>query len=141
MVYLSIFFSALISATLLPASSELLLSGMIAQQVGSVFILWLCATMGNVLGSCVNYYLGTRVEVLSHYRWFPVSEHSLAKARRHYQRFGPWSLLFAWLPIVGDPLTLVAGIFNVRLSVFLLLVTLGKGLRYALVIALAMGLF
>ncbi|KZN57687.1 YqaA family protein [Pseudoalteromonas luteoviolacea] len=141
MVYLSILFSAFVSATLLPASSELLLSGMVAKQMGSVLMLWGCATLGNVLGSCVNYYLGTRVEVLSHYRWFPVSESSLSKARKHYQKFGPLSLLFAWLPIIGDPLTLVAGVFKVRLRVFLLLVTLGKGLRYALVIALAMKMF
>ncbi|KZN57226.1 YqaA family protein [Pseudoalteromonas luteoviolacea] len=141
MVYLSLFFSAFISATLLPASSELLLSGMVAQQMGSVLALWFFATVGNVMGSCVNYYLGTRVEVLSHYRWFPVSESSLLKARKHYQKYGPLSLLFAWLPIIGDPLTLVAGVFKVRLRVFLLLVTLGKGLRYALVITLAMKVF
>ncbi|MBQ4812756.1 hypothetical protein A7985_20710 [Pseudoalteromonas luteoviolacea] len=141
MVYLSIFFSAFISATLLPASSELLLSGMVAKQMGAIAPLWLFATLGNVLGSCVNYYLGTRVEVLSHYRWFPVSERSLAKAQVHYQKYGPLSLLFAWLPIIGDPLTLVAGVFKVRFSLFLLLVSVGKGLRYALVIALAVGVF
>ncbi|ESP93573.1 YqaA family protein [Pseudoalteromonas luteoviolacea] len=141
MVYLSLFFSAFIAATLLPAASELLLTGMVVKQSGHVFLLWCSATIGNVLGSCVNYYLGTQVERLSHRRWFPVSPSSMARAQAHFQRYGTFSLLFAWLPVVGDPLTLIAGVFKIRFSAFLLLVSIGKGLRYALVIALAMGLF
>ncbi|MBQ4879195.1 YqaA family protein [Pseudoalteromonas luteoviolacea] len=141
MAYFSLFFSAFIAATLLPASSELLLSGMVVKQTGLLWLLWLSATLGNVLGSCVNYYLGTQVDRLSHRRWFPVSPSALEKARGHFQKYGTVSLLFAWLPVIGDPLTLVAGVFRIKFGLFLLLVSLGKGLRYALVIALALELF
>ncbi|KID55581.1 membrane protein [Pseudoalteromonas luteoviolacea] len=141
MAYLSLFLSAFIAATLLPASSELLLTGMVANQSGQLWLLWLSATLGNVLGSCVNYYLGRQVERFSHHRWFPVSQNAMGKARGHFQKYGSASLLFAWLPVVGDPLTLIAGVFRVKFGVFLLLVSIGKGLRYGLVIALALGLF
>ncbi|WP_046005885.1 YqaA family protein [Pseudoalteromonas rubra] len=137
MLYVSLFFSALLSATLLPASSELLLSGLVVKQQGALLMLWLSATAGNVLGSVINYYLGTMVSRVENKRWFPVSRPAMDKAQRQFQKYGVYSLLFAWLPVVGDPLTLVAGVFRTRFSLFLLLVTAGKGLRYAVVIGLA----
>ncbi|AZZ96632.1 YqaA family protein [Pseudoalteromonas sp. R3] len=140
MLYASLFLSAFISATLLPASSELLLSGLVVQRQGDLWGLWLSATAGNVLGSVVNYYLGTAVSRFEGRRWFPVSRQAMDKAQRQFQKYGTLSLLFAWLPIVGDPLTLIAGVFRVRFGLFLLLVFLGKGLRYAVVIGLAAGL-
>ncbi|TMP28730.1 DedA family protein [Pseudoalteromonas rubra] len=140
MLYASLFLSAFISATLLPASSELLLTGLVVQQQGALWLLWLSATAGNVLGSVVNYYLGTAVSRFEGRRWFPVSRSAMDKAQRQFQKYGTFSLLFAWLPIVGDPLTLIAGVFRVRFGLFLLLVFLGKGLRYAMVIGLAAGL-
>ncbi|RZM69934.1 DedA family protein [Pseudoalteromonas rubra] len=140
MLYLSLFLSALISATLLPASSELLLSGLVVKQQGALLMLWLSATAGNVLGSVINYYLGTMVTRVEGKRWFPVSRKAMDKAQRQFQKYGVYSLLFAWLPVVGDPLTLVAGVFRTRFSLFLVLVAAGKGLRYAVVIVLAAGL-
>ncbi len=74
-------------------------------------------------------------------KWFPVSEKGLKKAQQQFNKYGVYSLLFAWLPIVGDPLTVIGGVFKVRFTTFLVLVTLGKGLRYLAVIALAVGLF
>ncbi|MEC4091347.1 YqaA family protein [Pseudoalteromonas rubra] len=139
MLYISLFFSALISATLLPASSELLLSGLVVKQHGELFLLWLSATTGNVLGSVINYYLGTIVSRVEDKRWFPVSKPAMSKAQHQFEKYGVYSLLFAWVPVVGDPLTLVAGVFRTRFSLFLLLVAAGKGLRYAVVIGLAAG--
>ncbi|KNC67611.1 YqaA family protein [Pseudoalteromonas ardens] len=139
MLYLSLFFSALISATLLPASSELLLSGLVVKQQGELFLLWLSATAGNVLGSVINYYLGTIISRVEDKRWFPVSKQAMSKAQHQFEKYGVYSLVFAWLPVVGDPLTLVAGVFRTRFSLFLLLVATGKGLRYAVVIGLAAG--
>lgn len=110
------------------------------QRQGDLWGLWLSATAGNVLGSVVNYYLGTAVSRFEGRRWFPVSRQAMDKAQRQFQKYGTLSLLFAWLPIVGDPLTLIAGVFRVRFGLFLLLVFLGKGLRYAVVIGLAAGL-
>ncbi|MCG7537466.1 YqaA family protein [Pseudoalteromonas sp. OOF1S-7] len=140
MLYVSLFLSALLSATLLPASSELLLSGLVMKQQGELLVLWLSATAGNVLGSVMNYYLGTMVSRVEDKSWFPVSRQAMNKAQRQFQKYGVYSLLFAWLPVVGDPLTLVAGVFRTRFSLFLLLVSAGKGLRYAVVIGLAAGL-
>lgn len=113
--------------------------GMITQSQVNLWLLWLVATLGNVLGSCVNYWLGTQVLRFKHNKWFPVSEQGLEKAQNQFNKYGVYSLLFAWLPVIGDPLTVIGGIFKVRFSVFLLLVTLGKGARYLAVIALAVG--
>ncbi|WP_214000921.1 YqaA family protein [Arsukibacterium sp.] len=138
--YFSLFATGFIAATLLPASSELLLLAL-QQQGYAVFGLWLAATSGNTLGSCVNWYLGKQLLRYQHKRWFPVSPAQLAKAELHFNRYGSWSLLLAWLPIVGDPLTLVAGTLRVRFGLFLLLVTLGKGARYGLLLFVALQLW
>ncbi|WP_350594707.1 MULTISPECIES: YqaA family protein [unclassified Pseudoalteromonas] len=139
MLYLTLFFSAFISATLLPSSSEVVMVAMMTQGKVNLLLLWLAATLGNVLGSCVNYWLGTQVLRFKDKSWFPVSEQGLEKAQKQFNKYGVYSLLFAWLPIVGDPLTVIGGIFKVCFSTFLLLVTLGKGARYLAVIALTLG--
>lgn len=133
MSYLSLFFTAFAAATLLPAFSELLL-GTLASQGHSLFWLWFWATLGNTLGSVVNGLIGRQVDRFKHKRWFPVSELQLHKARNRFNRYGQWSLLLGWLPIVGDPLTLVGGIMRVPWLNFVILVGAGKGLRYAFVI-------
>ncbi|AXV63888.1 MULTISPECIES: YqaA family protein [Pseudoalteromonas] len=140
MAYLSLFFTAFISATLLPSSSELVMTAMVAKGNYVLWLLWLSATLGNVLGSCVNYWLGTQVLRFKNRKWFPVSEKSIKKAETQFNKYGIYSLLFAWLPVVGDPLTVVGGIFRVKFSVFLILVALGKGARYLAVLAFAVGL-
>lgn len=134
--YFSLFATGFIAATLLPASSEVLLLAL-AQQGYPALGLWLAATSGNTLGSCVNWYLGKELLRFQHRRWFPVSPAQLAKAELHFKRYGSWSLLLAWLPIVGDPLTLIAGTLRVRFGLFLMLVALGKGARYAVLLYLA----
>ncbi len=89
------------------------------------------ATAGNVLGSVVNWALGRFLVRFSDRRWFPVSPAMLDRATRWYARWGRWSLLGAWLPVVGDPLTLAAGVMREPLWRFVLIVTLAKGGRYA----------
>lgn len=140
MAYLSLFFTAFIAATFFPLSSEALLL-MLLQQGHAPWLLWLLATSGNSLGSCVNWWLGRQCLHWQQRRWFPVSPTQLAKAQLHFQRYGIYSLLFAWLPLVGDPLTLFAGVMRVNFWRFLLLVTIGKALRYGLVILLARAAF
>ncbi|MDP2633432.1 MAG: YqaA family protein [Pseudoalteromonas sp.] len=140
MAYLTLFFTAFISATLLPSSSEIVLTAMITKGDYVLWLLWVSATIGNVLGSCVNYWLGTQVMRFKDRRWFPVSQQGIEKAQIRFQKYGVYSLLFAWLPIIGDPLTVVGGIFKVRWWTFLWLVTLGKGARYLVVLAFAVGL-
>jgi membrane protein YqaA with SNARE-associated domain len=129
-------FTGFLAATLIPASSEALLL-VLFQQGYTPWLLWLAATTGNTLGSCVNWFLGREIVRFRDRRWFPVSPQQLQKAQALFNRYGTWSLLLAWLPVVGDPLTLVAGVFRVRFVLFLLLVATGKSLRYAVVIYMA----
>lgn len=97
------------------------------------------ATFGNVLGSTLNWLLGRSIARLRHERWFPVSENKLEKAQQAYLRFGRWSLPLSWAPIIGDPLTVVAGVMREPLWSFLLIVTLAKGVRYLVLTALTLG--
>ncbi len=97
------------------------------------------ASLGNVLGSLVNWLLGRYVEHFRHKRWFPVNERQLARAQASYHRYGRWTLLLSWVPIIGDPLTLVAGVMREPLWSFLLIVSLAKTGRYLMVMALTLG--
>lgn len=113
----------------------------LTQQQYNIALLWFSATLGNTLGSCVNWWLGKELNSFKDRKWFPVSEQQLEKAQQSFNRYGRASLLLAWLPIVGDPLTFVAGIMRVPFSIFVLLVAIGKALRYAIVIAMALQFF
>lgn len=139
MAYLGLFFTAFIAATLLPAASEGLVAMLISQQK-IAWLVWFVATLGNTLGSCVNWWLGKEITRFGNKPWFPVKPAALEKAQRQFSRYGLVSLLFAWLPIVGDPLTFIAGMLRVRFLLFLVLVGIGKGIRYGFVIAIALGI-
>jgi len=130
--YLLLFASAFLAATILPFYSELVLYGLLRQGKDPLILL-VVATLGNTLGAVVNWLLGLFLLRFQDKRWFYFSRRQIAGAQAWYQRYGFWSLLFAWLPIGGDALTLVAGIMKVRLPVFLILVGSGKALRYAFI--------
>ncbi|KAA0591931.1 membrane protein YqaA with SNARE-associated domain [Azospirillum lipoferum] len=132
--YGSLFLVALVAATIFPAQSELLLAGLHASGNYHDGLLILVATVGNVAGSTINWALGRYLMHFQDRRWFPVSRPLVERATGWYQRFGVWSLLMAWVPVIGDPLTLVAGILRVDLRLFLLLVTIGKLGRYVVLI-------
>ncbi len=134
--YLLLFGSAFLAATILPFSSELLLFAML-RDGGDPLLLVIIATLGNTLGAVVNWLLGLYLLRFQDRRWFYFSRDQIARAQRWYRRYGFWSLLFAWMPLGGDALTLIAGIMKLRLWLFLLLVGSGKGLRYVLVIYFA----
>lgn len=133
--YLSLAFSAFISATLLPFGSELVLAGLLTQGYPAS-LLWGIATVFNTLGSVLNWYLGRQLLLFQHKSWFMFKPTQIEQASTQFQRWGLPSLLLAWLPVIGDPLTLVAGMLRVRLFWFVLLVGFGKGVRYAVVIGL-----
>ena len=132
--YAALFISALIAATLVPMQSEAVLVGLLL--VGEKPVAWLVvvATAGNVIGAIINWWLGKLLLWYQSYSWFPVSENRLNRARTWYLRYGRWSLLGSWLPIVGDPITVVAGTLGERFVPFLILVTISKGLRYVFVV-------
>ncbi|OAZ14092.1 hypothetical protein TH15_07635 [Thalassospira profundimaris] len=135
-----LFLSALTSATILPGTSEAALAALIASGDHAIWLLVLVATVGNVFGSLINWWLGLYAEHLKHKRWFPVSAEALDRASRWFSKYGLWSLLLSWLPIIGDPLTLFAGVMRVRLLPFIILVTIGKAARYAMIAGGATGL-
>lgn len=134
-IYLGLFASAFLAATLVPAYSELLFAALVTAG-HDPFALWLWASTGNTLGSAVNWYIGRYLLKFQDRRWFPFRAGSLAHAQRWFQRYGVWSLLMAWLPIGGDALTFVAGVMRVRFAVFILLTAIGKSSRYAMVLAM-----
>ncbi len=136
----ALFLSAFGAATLLPLQSEAVLTGMLAQREQQVGVLLLVATSGNVLGAVVNWWLGRYIEHWRERRWFPVSGAALDRAQASYHRYGRWSLLLSWAPIIGDPLTLVAGIMREPFWSFLALVSIAKGGRYLVLAAVVLGL-
>jgi membrane protein YqaA with SNARE-associated domain len=138
-VYAGLLLTAFAAATLLPAQSELLLAGLLVAGNQPPVLLLLVASLGNVAGSALNYALGRGIERFRGRRWFPASPQALERAQGWYRRWGRWSLLLSWVPIIGDPLTVVAGVLREPFWVFLLLVGLAKVGRYLVVAALALG--
>ncbi|MGF6592126.1 YqaA family protein [Pseudomonas sp. 2835] len=137
--YWALFLSAFGAATLLPLQSEAVLVGLLLREPEAVISLLLIATAGNVLGSIVNWLLGRGIEHLRDKRWFPFKPEQLAKAQQRYQRYGQWSLLLSWMPVIGDPLTLIAGIMREPFWRFVVLVTLAKAGRYLVLVLLTLG--
>ena len=133
MIYLSLFAISFLAATILPFSSELTLAGLIATSDYDNLLLLIAASFGNVLGSVVNWALGSYSRNLTTKKWFPFKETQIEKSSQWFRKFGKWALLFAWVPIIGDPLTLVAGLLRVRFLDFIILVAIGKVSRYLIV--------
>ena len=133
MIYLSLFTISFLAATILPFSSELTLAGLIATSDYDNLLLLIVASFGNVLGSVVNWALGSYSRNLTTKKWFPFKETQIERSSKWFRKFGKWSLLFAWVPVLGDPLTLVAGILRVKFIDFIILVAIGKVSRYLLI--------
>lgn len=129
-VYGGLFLIALLSASILPLQSEAILVGLLLSDNHPVWLLLAVASVGNVLGSLLNWYLGKYLQHFQQRRWFPVKPEQLDKASRWYLKYGKWSLLLSWVPIIGDPLTVIAGVLREPFLPFLLLVTIAKVSRY-----------
>jgi len=129
-VYGGLFLVALLSASILPLQSEAVLVGLLLSDNYPVGLLLMVASVGNVLGSLLNWYLGKYLQHFQQRRWFPVKPEQLDKASRWYLKYGKWSLLLSWVPIIGDPLTVIAGVLREPFLPFLLLVTIAKVSRY-----------
>jgi len=137
--YAGLFAAAFLAATVLPFQSEAVLVGLLLTGY-EPWLLLAVASLGNVLGSLVNWGLGRGVERFQSRPWFPASEAQLERAQRWYHRYGRWSLLLSWVPVVGDPLTVVAGLLREPLATFLLLVAIAKVGRYLVLAATTLGL-
>ncbi|MBU0541439.1 MAG: DedA family protein [Gammaproteobacteria bacterium] len=133
MSYSLLFASAFLAATILPFYSEVVLFAMIRAGEPAGLLLAVAA-VGNTLGSVVNWALGRYLLHFQHKKWFYFKPEQIEKMQAWFRRYGVWSLLLAWMPVGGDPLTLVAGIMRVNLWLFIVLVGIGKTLRYVAVI-------
>jgi len=129
-----LFGSAFLSATLLPGSSEAVLLGLLASGTEQPVLLVSSASLGNIAGAVVNWGMGRYFMLFKDRSWFPKKDATNARAQAWFARYGIWSLLLSWVPIIGDPLTLVAGIMRVSIGQFLIFVAVGKVLRYALIV-------
>jgi len=129
----ALFLSAFLSATLLPGSSEVLLAGVISKAAAPAGVAIAVATIGNTLGSCVNWCLGRFFASYRGHRWFPVPAEKYDRYCDWYARWGVWSLLLSWVPVIGDPLTVVAGAARTPILVFSAIVVIAKGVRYLVV--------
>jgi membrane protein YqaA with SNARE-associated domain len=138
--YLGLFAAALGAASILPLQSEPLLVGLLLLREQPAWALVVVASIGNTLGSCINWLLGRWVEHYRERRWFPVAPVALARAEGWYHRWGRWSLLLSWAPVIGDPLTLVAGVLREPFPTFLLLVAVAKTGRYIVLALVTLGL-
>ena len=131
--YASLFAAAFLAATVFPAQSELFLAYLLGRGEHDWALLLATATVGNVLGAIVNWWLGRMVERFRNRRWFPVSVQSLERAERWYAKWGKWSLLLSWAPLIGDALTVVAGVLRTPLVIFIPLVLVAKAGRYCVI--------
>lgn len=130
--YFGLFIAAFLAATILPLSSEIVLGALMLGGLSPTALITI-ATTGNVLGSLTNYALGYWVSLKVLKRWLKISEEELVHAERRFVKYGQFSLLFAWVPIIGDPLTVLAGALRIRLWLFIILVAAGKLMRYVII--------
>lgn len=131
---LAMAFAAFLAATIVPAQSEAVFVGFLATRSADPVTLFLVASLANTAGSAVNWWLGRLVaeggleRLPARLRPDPTR---LARARARFAAFGWVALLASWLPLVGDPITLAAGLLRYPFGRFLALVALAKSARYA----------
>jgi len=132
--YVVMFGAAFLAATLLPFYSEVLVVGLVLDRPQEWIWIWLVASLGNTLGSAVNWALGRYLLRFQDRKWFPFKSGGLSRSQRWFQKYGVWSLLMAWAPVGGDALTFLAGVMRVNFSLFWLLTFIGKAARYLVLI-------
>ena len=139
-VYTSIFVSSFLSSTLLPGHSELTLTAFIFLKKYSIIDLIFFASIGNILGSILNWCMGYYLINLKDKKWFPIKNLQLEKATLWFSKYGKYCLLLSWVPFLGDPLTVVAGILRIRLLTFIIFVSIAKIFRYFVIALISQNL-
>ena len=130
--YVGLFLASFLAATILPLSSEVVLSFLLLNGLNPTILVSL-ATFGNVLGSFLNYAIGLWGGVFLIKKVLKISEDEFGKAQQIFKKYGVLSLFFAWVPVIGDPLTVVAGALKINLLIFFILVASGKLIRYIII--------
>ena len=132
MEYLYLFFTSFVSATIFPMGSEALLIYDLTLEL-SIYLIFISATIGNTLGSIINYLLGLKGEEYLVEKKV-LDEKNILKAKSYFDKYGGYSLLISWMPIIGDPITFIAGIVKYNFKKFVLFVLIAKGGRYLFLI-------
>ncbi len=140
-VLIILFFVAVESATIVPPQTDVLLLALFAAGQYRAWLLLAAAVAGSVLGGVINYYAGRYIGVLEKKKWFPVKQKYLDKAARIFERHGKLTLLLAGMPVIGDAVTLCAGMLRVNLCLFVLMAALSRAVRYGFLWAVCAGLF
>ena len=138
--YGGLFAIAFVAATILPMQSEAALAALLASGSFPAAALIAVASVGNVLGAVVNWFIGRGIERFRDRSWFPVSPAKLDRVTTWYRRYGRWSLLLSWAPVMGDPLTVAAGVLREPMWSFIAIVTVAKVTRYLVVAGATLGL-
>lgn len=127
-------------ATIIPFASEAYFVTLILLNKYNIWFLLISASLGNILGSVVNWILGYYTKYLIIKKWFPITQKKIDNASVIFSKYGKWSLLLGWVPFIGDPITFVAGTLRYSFLPFLLLVSIGKIGRYIIVYILTIGI-
>ncbi len=130
--YLGLFLASFLAATILPLSSEVVLSVLLLNKLNPVLLVTV-ATVGNVLGAFTNYALGFWGSKAFVRKVLKIPEADFIKAEERFRKYGLMSLFFAWVPLIGDALTVVAGVLRINIFWFFILVASGKLIRYVVV--------
>ena len=133
MIYISLFTVAFMVATIVPFGSEMYFATLLSFNKYNNLLLIIAASTGNVLGSVFNWVCGYYVNYFIKKPWFPIKENKIQRGTELFNKYGKWSLLFSWLPFIGDPLTFAAGILRYPFFPFLILVSIGKFGRYLII--------
>tara|TARA_B100000378_G_scaffold161492_1_gene130076 strand:+ start:57 stop:491 length:435 start_codon:yes stop_codon:yes gene_type:complete len=133
MLYISLFVVSFMVATIIPFGSEIYFASLLAMDNNNSLLLLIAASTGNILGSVFNWICGYYAAYFIQKKWFPINQNQINKATNFFLKYGKWSLLFAWVPFIGDPLTFVAGTLRYSFLPFLLLVSVGKIARYLVI--------
>ncbi len=139
-ISISLFITAFLAATILPVASEpaVLAALTLTDEPWSLIIA--AASLGNILGAVVNWWLGGLASNAAHSGWLPVSREAREKAEGWYRRWGRASLLLSWAPFIGDALTVAAGVMREPIATFLVLVGIAKTARYLALAASVSGI-
>ena len=139
--YLGLCLSAFIAGSVLPLSSELVLSACILKLHLSPWWCLLWATIGNVGGGMTCYWLGSLGNMEWIERYAHVSHDKLMRAQRWVEGYGAWMAFFAFLPFIGGPIAVALGLMRSNLPITIVAMILGKMLRYIILIGVLLAVF
>ncbi|MBQ2373524.1 MAG: DedA family protein [Alistipes sp.] len=137
--YVGLFLSALIAGSILPFSSELVLTVLVQMGLNPIYcLIW--ASIGNTLGGLICYWLGYLGNMQWIERWLKVEKQKLDKVERFVRKYGAWMGLFSTLPWVGEAIIVMLGLMRSNVYYTTLAMFIGKATRYALIILAVKGI-